>query len=132
MADIGDCRSIFIRHRESRTALLGALDEKCNRVELAQGFDRGLILLARKGEGGHTPRGLSRHPERFAARRQDREGWAGSEERVRQFVASRGKVLAVVEKEEQPTLADKVGEHVDERDHRLFPHAQRASDGLGD
>lgn len=123
--DLGHCHGVGGGHREVRPRTSSPVAEQ-------------LDGLVSQGERRDLPTHLACHQEGFAARREDRHAGGGGQQVGDQFGTGLEEMLAVVQHEEHPTVADEMLQRIDGRATRLVGQAQRASDrdrhhgGMGD
>jgi len=108
LTDPGDGGGVVRGQREAGLERPGAGQEQLHGLEAEQVLRRRRVLRPRRGERGQAPGQLARDAQRLPAGRQQVDVRAGEEEGGSQLRARLGQVLAVVEHEQDPLVADRL------------------------
>ena len=88
------------------------------------------MLRVGQRERRHSPRRLAGNPQRLTARGEDRQAGRGAEQRLGELGARGNHVLAVVEHQEHPAIAQLIRQRLDQRSVRRLPDVEDRRDRL--
>ena len=130
--DPGDVLGVLLVELEARRGRDRSCDEERDGRVVEQLVWRKRPLGIRDCERGNAEDHFAGHPQRLAARGQDRQLWRCAEQRVRQRCRRRQQVLAVVEHEQQLARREEVDHGRDQLLRGQWPDIERGSDRVRD